>query len=90
MVSISKFSPTANPKTRFNRSLRFIRARVNFHMVVYESISCPFCGQSFELAVDTSSASQRFTTDCEVCCRPFEVVAECEPGEIISLEVMSG
>jgi hypothetical protein len=53
-------------------------------------ISCPFCGQTFELTVDTSVASQQFTTDCEVCCRPFEVVAECEPGEILSLEVLGG
>jgi|SRR6266487_769086 len=52
------------------------------------SIQCPFCGQRFELVIDTSIASQRFTTDCEVCCRPFEVVAECEPGEIVSLQVM--
>ncbi len=56
-------------------------------MEVFESIQCPYCGQSFETVVDTSVASQRFTTDCEVCCRPFEVVAECEPGEILSLEV---
>ena len=52
-------------------------------------IQCPFCGQSFELAVDSSISSQRFTTDCEVCCRPFEVSVECEPGEILSLEVLS-
>jgi len=57
-------------------------------MEVFESIQCPYCGQSFETVVDTSVASQRFTTDCEVCCRPFEVVAECEPGEILSLEVL--
>jgi hypothetical protein len=37
--------------------------------------------------IDTSTASQRFTTDCEVCCRPFEVRVECEPGEVLSLEV---
>ena len=24
---------------------------------------------------------------CEVCCRPFEVATECEPGEVLSLEV---
>jgi hypothetical protein len=53
-----------------------------------ESVQCPFCGQEFELAVDTSVASQRFVTDCEICCRPFEVVAECEAGEIISLDVV--
>ena len=55
-----------------------------------DSIQCPYCGQSFELVVDTSIRSQRFTTDCEVCCRPFEVVAECEPGEVLSVEVVGG
>ena len=55
-----------------------------------ESVQCPYCGQSFELAIDTSVASQRFTTDCEVCCRPFEVIAECEAGEVLSVEVRGG
>jgi hypothetical protein len=55
-----------------------------------ETIQCPYCGQSFDLVVDTSIPSQRFTTDCEVCCRPFDVVAECEPGEILSVEVIGG
>ncbi len=41
-----------------------------------------------ELVIDTSLASQRFTTDCEVCCRPFEVVADCEPGEVLNLQVL--
>jgi hypothetical protein len=50
------------------------------------TVQCPYCGQAFELAIDTSVASQRFTTDCEVCCRPFSVCAECEPGEVISVE----
>ena len=56
-------------------------------MQVSENIQCPFCGQSFETVIDTSVSSQRFTTDCEVCCRPFEVFVECEPGEILSLDV---
>ena len=54
---------------------------------VCESIVCPFCGQASEVAIDTSVPSQRFTTDCEVCCRPFEVTAECEPGEILGADV---
>jgi hypothetical protein len=57
-------------------------------MEVSASIQCPFCGQTFDLTIDTGQPSQRFTTDCEVCCRPFEVVVECEPGEILSLEVL--
>ena len=53
-------------------------------------IQCPFCGQTFDLVVDTSTSTQRLTTDCEICCRPMEVVVECEPGEILSLEVLEG
>ena len=56
-------------------------------MEVSESISCPFCGQSFEISIDTSIPSQRFVTDCEICCRPFTVSAEAEPGEILSIQV---
>ena len=55
-------------------------------MEIAGSIQCPFCGQSFDILVDTSVPSQRFGTDCEICCRPFEVSVECEPGEILSLE----
>jgi transposase-like protein len=51
-------------------------------------VQCPFCGQAFEVVVDTSVPQQRFTMDCEVCCRPFEVIAGCEPGEILSLDVL--
>lgn len=56
-------------------------------MEVSETIQCPHCGQSFDLMVDTGSPTQRFTTDCEVCCRPFEVGVECEAGQVLSLEV---
>jgi hypothetical protein len=58
-------------------------------MEVAESVQCPYCGQTFQLILDTSLPSQRFTTDCEICCRPFEVVAECEPGEVLSLELLA-
>ena len=54
------------------------------------AIQCPYCGQKFDLVLDTSIASQRFTTDCEVCCRPFDVFAECEPGEVLNLTVEEG
>jgi hypothetical protein len=69
------------------RQLRFAAARLDCRVEVSENIRCPFCGQSFEVLVDTSIARQRFTMDCEVCCRPFEIAAECAPGEILSLDV---
>ncbi len=57
-------------------------------MEINERVQCPFCGQIFELVVDTITPIQRFTTDCEVCCRPLEVLATCEPGEVLNLEVL--
>jgi hypothetical protein len=56
-------------------------------MEEFVTVQCPFCGQSFDVAVDPSIASQTFTTDCEVCCRPFELRVECEDGEIVSADV---
>lgn len=56
-------------------------------MEMSATIVCPYCGQRFDLVVDTSSGGHRLTTDCEICCRPLEVVIECEPGEILSLDV---
>lgn len=58
-------------------------------MEEFATIQCPFCGQSFDVPVDTTLAQQCFTTDCEVCCRPFEVRAECKAGEIVSVDVAS-
>ncbi|MBI5773816.1 MAG: CPXCG motif-containing cysteine-rich protein [Verrucomicrobia bacterium] len=52
-------------------------------------VLCPFCGQESTLALDTSIAEQRFVTDCEVCCRPFEVAATCEPGEVLDVQAQS-
>lgn len=52
-----------------------------------ENIQCPFCGSEMELALDVSVNHQRFVTDCENCCRPFEVVAEFEDGAVVSLDV---
>ena len=37
-------------------------------------VECPYCGQSFELAVDPGGAAvQRYTEDCQVCCRPLQL-----------------
>jgi hypothetical protein len=81
-------SPHRKLKLHHHRNfLRFAVTGLNCPMEVSGKIQCPFCGQAFDLVVDTSVPSQRFTTDCEVCCHPFDVVAECEPGEILSLDV---
>lgn len=58
-------------------------------MEEFVDIQCPYCGQTFEIVVDVSQGNQRFTTDCEVCCRPFEVIAACENGEVVSVQAVA-
>jgi hypothetical protein len=57
-------------------------------MEQFETVHCPYCGLGMDIAVDTTAGAQSFTTDCEICCRPFDVRVECEPGEILSLDVV--
>ncbi len=51
-------------------------------------IECPYCGESFETSLDTSSGSARYIEDCQVCCRPIEFSLEVDQaGEFIALAV---
>jgi hypothetical protein len=59
---------------------------LNLWRVCDQQIICPFCGQTFHIAVDTSQPSQRLGVDCEICCRPLEIIIECEDGEVVSLD----
>jgi hypothetical protein len=59
-------------------------------MEIPASIQCPYCGETFELLIDTSDGDVQFVTDCEVCCRPMDIRAGCVPGEILTLDVQQG
>jgi len=37
-------------------------------------IQCPYCGESIEIVVDCSVESQSYIEDCQVCCRPMNLV----------------
>jgi len=47
-------------------SLALILPSTQLDMEISEPIQCPYCGQSFDLAVDTSTPRQRLITDYEV------------------------
>jgi len=37
-------------------------------------ITCPYCGEPNEIALDAGSGSvQEYEEDCQVCCRPWRV-----------------
>ena len=49
-------------------------------------IHCPYCGESYETAVDLSAGSQSYVEDCAVCCKPIEIVLRvADDGELIDI-----
>ncbi|MGA8277452.1 MAG: CPXCG motif-containing cysteine-rich protein [Rhodanobacteraceae bacterium] len=36
-------------------------------------VSCPWCGETFEISADGSAGSQRYIEDCAVCCQPIDI-----------------
>ena len=39
-------------------------------------VQCPYCGESFDTAIDLSAGSTSYIEDCQVCCRPIELGIE--------------
>jgi hypothetical protein len=55
------------------------------------AVQCPYCGESFETAVDTSAGSAHYIEDCQVCCQPIEFTLEVEDdGTLVSVETRRG
>ena len=51
-------------------------------------ISCPYCGESFDITIDTSAGEQNYIEDCYVCCKPMTIVIHIdEQGEFSSIDV---
>jgi hypothetical protein len=42
----------------------------------FVTVACPYCGESFETAVDWSAGAFRYIEDCQVCCQPIELAGE--------------
>jgi transcription elongation factor Elf1 len=57
-------------------------------MLELHTVSCPYCGESFESAIDLSSGSQQYIEDCYVCCRPIQFLVNVGyDGELVSISV---
>jgi len=59
-------------------------------MLPFATVSCPYCGESIDIAIDASTGSQTYIEDCQVCCQPMVVVVgideEGEPTVSVSRE----
>jgi hypothetical protein len=54
-------------------------------LITQTDVTCPYCGESFPLEIDTSQAEQTLIEDCTICCRPITLTIRCRPGVIVDL-----
>jgi Cysteine-rich CPXCG len=58
-------------------------------VIQFETITCPYCWESIEIALDLSVDEQRQVEDCSVCCRPIVIRYSTADGELAALETQA-
>ena len=56
-------------------------------MIQFETITCPYCWEAIEIALDLSVESQQQVEDCSVCCRPIVIRYSTAGGELTALDI---
>ncbi len=58
-------------------------------MLLQENVEtyCPYCGEAIQLLVDCSIPEQEYIEDCQVCCRPIQILAQVDSEGIPALIV---
>jgi len=49
-------------------------------------ISCPYCGEMIDILVDTSTESQIYMEDCQVCFRPMNVTVSIDEEGVFRVD----
>lgn len=50
-------------------------------------ITCPYCGETIEIVVDCSIENQRYIEDCQVCCRPINLIVSVDDEGVPLVDV---
>ena len=56
-------------------------------VIQFETITCPYCWEAIEIALDLTVDSQQQVEDCSVCCRPIVIHYSVADGELETLDV---
>jgi len=50
------------------------------------NLDCPYCGEKIQLVIDCSIVTQEYIEDCQVCCRPINILINID-GENIQVSL---
>ena len=50
----------------------------------FETVICPYCGESFQTLADYSAGAATYIEDCQICCQPIELRLEVDAAGALS------
>ena len=53
------------------------------------TIACPYCGEKNTILLDLSVEQQQYIEDCQVCCRPMDILVNTTENGGFQLDVRS-
>jgi hypothetical protein len=55
------------------------------------TVACPYCGEDNTIFVDESAGQeQNYVEDCQVCCKPWQVVVSLDSSGGLDVELRAG
>lgn len=51
------------------------------------SVQCPYCWEAIDVMVEDCGETQQYIEDCQVCCRPINVVVRRDHNDEVQVEV---
>jgi hypothetical protein len=52
-----------------------------------KQITCPYCGETIDILIDSLERDQSYIEDCQVCCRPIEMKIFVDGAGQVSVQV---
>jgi len=71
-------------------SLRRFREveKIKMNQLETASVQCPYCWEYIEITVDCSIEEQEYIEDCQVCCKPINLLVKITKSGIPQIEVL--
>lgn len=48
----------------------------------WEQVECPYCGENFDVHIDSAEDGQSLYEDCHVCCKPISLHIQVDEDEV--------
>jgi hypothetical protein len=60
---------------------------IKLNELTEKPIECPYCGEMIDVLIDSSDLEQQYIEDCQVCCKPINILVSQDVDGDLSIRV---